>query len=44
LVRTGVFKVGENDKHYPAKTVVNNVLDSVKFILSQENLLNENEN
>ncbi|ORX79010.1 HAD-superfamily hydrolase [Anaeromyces robustus] len=44
LVRTGVFKTGENDKIYPAKTVVNNVLDSVKFILSQENLLNENEN
>ncbi|ORX48082.1 HAD-superfamily hydrolase [Piromyces finnis] len=44
LVRTGVFKTGENDKNYPAKTVVNNVLDSVKFILSQENLLNENEN
>jgi len=44
LVRTGVFKTGENDKDYPAKTVVNNVLDSVKFILSQENLLNENEN
>jgi len=44
LVRTGVFKTGKNDKMYPAKTVVNNVLDSVKFILSQENLLNENEN
>jgi len=42
LVRTGVFKTGENDKNYPAKTVVNNVLDSVKFILSQENLLNDN--
>jgi len=44
LVRTGVFKTGKNDKKYPAKTVVNNVLDSVKFILSQENILNENEN
>lgn len=41
LVRTGVFRTGKNDKKYPAKTVVNNVLDSVKFILSQENLLNE---
>eukprot|EP00833_Pecoramyces_ruminatium_P008758 jgi/Orpsp1_1/1182790/evm.model.c7180000082668.1 len=29
LVRTGVFKTGENDKKFPAKTVVNNVLDSV---------------
>lgn len=38
LVRTGMFK-GENDKDNPAKKVVDNCYDALKFILKKERIL-----
>jgi ribonucleotide monophosphatase NagD (HAD superfamily) len=37
LVRTGVFRGGDNDEENPAKHVAANVLEAIKFIFAREN-------
>ncbi|KAL0478931.1 hypothetical protein AKO1_007820 [Acrasis kona] len=35
LVRTGIFRIGENDNQHPAKKVCNSIVDATEFMFTQ---------